>query len=71
VIRTLVTGYPSQENTVEAVNRGADDYIVKPYTMEDLTLRIREVIPRYRLGSQHWFQASFVAHSLQYLPVGG
>ena len=50
MIRTLVTGYPSQENAREAANRGADDYIVKPYTMEDLILRIKEVIPALSPG---------------------
>jgi DNA-binding NtrC family response regulator len=30
IVKIIVTGYPSQENAVEAVNMGADGYIVKP-----------------------------------------
>jgi len=53
------------------VNGVGDDYTVKPYTMEDLLLKLKKVTPRYCLGSQHWFQVSFAAHSLQYLLLGG
>jgi DNA-binding response OmpR family regulator len=41
-VKIIITGYPSQENAIEAVNRGADGYIVKPYTMEDLLRKIKE-----------------------------
>jgi DNA-binding NtrC family response regulator len=30
MVKIIVTGYPSQENAVEAVNKGADSYIIKP-----------------------------------------
>ena len=30
MVKIVVTGYPSQENAVEAVNNGADGYVVKP-----------------------------------------
>lgn len=30
MVKIIVTGYPSLENTIEAVNKGADGYIVKP-----------------------------------------
>ncbi len=30
MVKIIVTGYPSQENAVEAVNKGADGYIIKP-----------------------------------------
>jgi DNA-binding response OmpR family regulator len=40
--KIILTGYPSLENAIEAVNRGADGYIVKPYTMEDLLRKIKE-----------------------------
>jgi len=46
--KIIITGYPSQENTMEAVNRGADGYIVKPYTMEDLLRKIKEQLQKQR-----------------------
>jgi DNA-binding NtrC family response regulator len=42
VVKIIITGYPSLQNAIEAVNRGADGYMVKPYKMEDLLRMIRE-----------------------------
>jgi DNA-binding NtrC family response regulator len=30
IVKIIVTGYPSLENAAEAVNKGADGYVVKP-----------------------------------------
>ena len=46
MVKIIITGYPSQENTIEAVNRGADGYMVKPYTMEDLLRKIKEQLQK-------------------------
>jgi DNA-binding NtrC family response regulator len=40
--KIIVTGYPGLQNAVEAVNKGADGYIVKPFKMEDLLKTERE-----------------------------
>jgi DNA-binding response OmpR family regulator len=42
MVKIIITGYPTLENAVEAVNRGADCYIVKPYSMEVLLMKIKE-----------------------------
>jgi len=42
MIRIIVTGYPSLDNAINAVNRGADGYVVKPFTMEQLLSTIKE-----------------------------
>jgi DNA-binding NtrC family response regulator len=42
MVKIIITGYPSLENAIEAVNRGADGYMVKPYTMEKLLDTIKE-----------------------------
>jgi DNA-binding response OmpR family regulator len=47
-VKIIITGYPSQENAIEAVNRGADGYLVKPYTMEELLLKIKEQLQKQR-----------------------
>jgi DNA-binding response OmpR family regulator len=46
MVKIIITGYPSQENAIEAVNRGADGYMVKPYTMEELLLKIKEQLQK-------------------------
>jgi len=40
MVKIIVTGYPSQENAVEAVNKGADGYIIKPVLNMDEFLKI-------------------------------
>jgi DNA-binding NtrC family response regulator len=42
MVKIVVTGYPGLQNAVEAVNKGADGYIVKPFKMEDLLKTVRE-----------------------------
>jgi len=34
--KIIVTGYPSMQNAIEAVKRGANDYVVKPFKMESV-----------------------------------
>ena len=41
-IKIILTGYPSLQNAVEAVNRGADGYLIKPVQIEDLLKTIGE-----------------------------
>jgi len=43
MMKIILTGYPSMENAIEAVNRGADDYIIKPVLdMKELVNTIKE-----------------------------
>jgi DNA-binding NtrC family response regulator len=36
----MITGYPSIESAVEAIRRGAHDYITKPFRIEEVKLKI-------------------------------
>jgi DNA-binding NtrC family response regulator len=53
MVKIIITGYPSQENAIEAVNRGADGYIVKPYTTEDLLRKIKEQLQKQREAKKY------------------
>jgi DNA-binding NtrC family response regulator len=44
MVKIIITGYPSLNNAIEAVNKGADGYIVKPFTMEHLLSTVREYL---------------------------
>ena len=39
----VMTGYPSLENAVQAINEGADAYLIKPFNPSDLVAKIREL----------------------------
>ena len=42
MVKIIVTGYPSLDNAIEAVNKNADGYIVKPFKTEQLLSMIEE-----------------------------
>jgi len=44
--KIMITGYPSLENAVEALNRGADAYIIKPVKPEQLLTLIKEKLEK-------------------------
>jgi len=46
MIKIMVTGYPSLENAVEALNQGADAYIIKPVKPEKLLALIEEKLEK-------------------------
>ena len=48
MVKIVVTGYPSLDNTIEAVNKNADGYIVKPFKTEQLLSMIEEHLKKQR-----------------------
>ena len=44
----LLTALSQVKNKVEALNIGADDYITKPFSFDELTARINAVVRRYQ-----------------------
>jgi two-component system response regulator HydG len=45
----MITGYPSIHSAVEAVKSGADEYLAKPFTDEELLSAVEKVLVRQRL----------------------
>jgi len=46
MVKIMVTGYPSMENAVEALNLGADAYVIKPVKPEKLLALIEEKLEK-------------------------
>jgi len=44
--KIIITGYPTLQNAVEAVNRGADAYIMKPFVVEKVLTTIKEQLKK-------------------------
>jgi DNA-binding NtrC family response regulator len=53
MVKIIITGYPALENAIEAVNRGANGYIVKPYTMEKLLHKIKEQLQKQQEAKKY------------------
>ena len=46
MVKVMVTGYPSLENAVTSVNKGADAFLMKPVSLETLLKTIRELLQK-------------------------
>jgi len=44
--KIIVTGYPSLQNAIEAVNRGANAYVLKPFDMDKVLETIEDQLKR-------------------------
>ena len=49
----LMTAYGSVENAVEAMQHGADDYVVKPFRLDEIEIKIDRLIQEQRLLENH------------------
>jgi len=46
MVKIIMTGYPSPESVAEAARNGADEYIVKPFNVEDFLKTIKEYLKK-------------------------
>ena len=46
--KIIITGYPTLQNAVDALNRGADAYILKPFDVEKVLKSIKEQLQKQR-----------------------
>jgi len=42
MVKIIITGYPSLQNAMESVNKGADAYILKPLNIDNVLSTIKE-----------------------------
>ena len=47
MIKIIITGYPTLQNAVRAVNKDADGYIIKPLNIEILLKTIKKHLKKY------------------------
>lgn len=48
----MITGYPSIESAIEAINKGANDFISKPFNIAEIKLKIERVLLERSLRSK-------------------
>jgi DNA-binding NtrC family response regulator len=49
----LVTGFGSIESAVDAMKKGACDYITKPFNFDELNLKINKILENKRLRNEN------------------
>jgi DNA-binding NtrC family response regulator len=70
--KVIITGYPTLQNAIEAVNRGADAYIVKPFDMDKVLATIREQLKKQEEEKKYSQEkvAEFIETRVRELEVG-
>jgi DNA-binding NtrC family response regulator len=70
--KIIITGYPTIQNAVEAVNRGADAYILKPFDMEKVLKKIAEELERQQAEKRYSQErvAEFIETRVRELETG-
>lgn len=53
MVRIIVTGYPSLANAMEAVNKGADAYVLKPFVVKNVLETIKEHLKRQEAARKY------------------
>ena len=53
MIKIIITGHPSLQNAIMAVNKGADAYIVKPFNVENILRTIREQLRKQQEAKKY------------------
>jgi len=48
MIKIIITGYPALQNAVEAVNKGADAYVLKPPKMKEVLSVLKEHLEKQK-----------------------
>jgi len=49
----IVTGNPTLESMIEAIRAGADDYIIKPFHIEDFKISVKRVVEKILLAKEN------------------
>jgi DNA-binding NtrC family response regulator len=53
MVKIIVTGYPALQNAIEAVNQGADAYVLKPLNVDHLLKTIKEHLKKQQEAKKY------------------
>jgi DNA-binding NtrC family response regulator len=51
--KIIITGYPSLQNAIEAVNQGADSFVVKPLNIETVLQTIKKCLRKQQEAKEY------------------
>jgi DNA-binding NtrC family response regulator len=53
MVRIIITGYPSLENAIEAIHKGSNGYVVKPFAIEALLREVKEQLQKQQEAKKY------------------
>jgi DNA-binding NtrC family response regulator len=51
--KIIITGYPALQNAIDAVNKNADAYVLKPPKMRDALIMLKEQLQKQKEEKRH------------------
>jgi len=66
----MITGYPSIEGAVQAIKTGAEEYLAKPFTDEELLAAVRRALDKLSMRRAGRFPADPVLSSISHGLIG-
>jgi len=67
--KIIITGYSTLQNAIEAVNKGADAYIIKPIDMEETLKVIREQLQKQAEEKKYSEQRKKITENSHFLLI--
>ncbi len=49
----IITGFGSIESAIDAMKKGASEYVTKPFNLEELTLKVKKVLEKKRIEKEN------------------
>jgi len=49
----LMTAYATQKTAIEALKKGASDYLIKPFEMDELTIRVKRILEQQQIVAEN------------------
>jgi len=71
ILAIMITAFASTETAVEALRLGADDYISKPFKVDELKLRVRKALERVQLQQENLILKRTLQSSHQFCNIIG
>jgi DNA-binding NtrC family response regulator len=53
MVKIMITGFPSLQNTMDALNKGADGYVVKPFDVESVLQTIKNHLEKQQEAREY------------------
>jgi DNA-binding NtrC family response regulator len=67
----IITGYATVENAVTAMKQGAVDYIMKPFTADEICIRVEKVLEKRKLVSENIYLRKELAERYKFCNIIG
>ena len=66
----FLTSMHEEENIIDGFNSGCDDYMVKPFSLQELKLRVKAILKRYGKNSHSNYKDVSIDLESNYLKIG-